>query len=161
MERRSLLDPDLAERERVIESLAAEGEVGLVRSGVVFTLDASFDGIHAVGAIGFDLERDGSARMRPDEDLHGGRLSGGCGRSHNARLAVPAKTALSDMQFEAFPKDQMQNRCTRHAQIKWESGSLGACAELAGAYRQASRMLCLMQEQKRRRTTVPGQTAVP
>ena len=74
MEGRLLLDVVVGERAAVLELLAGEDEALLVRRDALLVLDFLFDVVDRVGRL--DVQRDGLARQRLDEDLRSGESSG-------------------------------------------------------------------------------------
>merc|ERR1719487_1978958 len=69
VERRLLLDVVVGERAAVLELLAGKDEALLVGRDALLVLDLGLDVVNRVGRL--DLERDGLAGQRLDEDLHG------------------------------------------------------------------------------------------
>ena len=67
MERRLLLDVVVTQRAAVLELLAREDQPLLVRRDALLVLDFLFDVVYRVAR--FDVQRDGLARQRLDEDL--------------------------------------------------------------------------------------------
>ena len=67
MERRLLLDVVVAQRAAVLELLAREDEALLVGRDALLVLDLLLDVVDRVARL--DVERDGLARERLDEDL--------------------------------------------------------------------------------------------
>ena len=68
MERRLLLDVVIGQRPAVLELLAGEDQPLLVRWDALLVLDLGIDVLDRVRS--FDLQRDGLAGQRLDEDLH-------------------------------------------------------------------------------------------
>ncbi len=74
MERRLLLDVVVAQRAAVLELLAREDEALLVGRDALLVLDLLLDVVDRVARL--DIERDGLARERLDEDLRSGIVLG-------------------------------------------------------------------------------------
>merc|ERR1719164_151932 len=68
VERRLLLDVVIRKRAAVLELLPREDEALLVRGDALLVLDLLLHVVNRVGRL--DVERDGLARQRLDEDLH-------------------------------------------------------------------------------------------
>ena len=67
MERRLLLDVVVAQRAAVLELFSGEDQPLLVRRDALLVLDFLFDVVDRVARL--DVQRDGLARQRLDEDL--------------------------------------------------------------------------------------------
>ena len=67
MERGLLLDVVVAQRAAIFQLLAGEDEALLVRRDALLVLDFLFDVVDGVARL--DVQRDGLARQRLDEDL--------------------------------------------------------------------------------------------
>ena len=74
MERGLLLDVVVAQRAAIFQLLAGEDEALLVRRDALLVLDFLFHVVDRVRRL--DVERDGLARQRLDEDLRSGESSG-------------------------------------------------------------------------------------
>ena len=87
MQRALLLDAVVRERAAVLDLLAGEDEALLVRRYALLVLDLALDALDAVR--GLDVQRDGLAGQRLDEDLGGG--AGAAGPGEDARLVGGAR----------------------------------------------------------------------
>ena len=95
MERRLLLDVVVAERAAVLELLAREDQALLVRRDALLVLDFLFDVVDGVRRL--DVQRDGLARQRLDEDLRARESSGVCRREFSSRFEKEASWAVVDV----------------------------------------------------------------
>ena len=86
MERRLLLDVVVAQRAAVLELLAREDEALLVGRDALLVLDLLLDVVDRVARL--DIERDGLARERLDEDLRSGSFWVGAFWGRGARLCT-------------------------------------------------------------------------
>ena len=90
MERRLLLDVVVRQRAAVLELFSGEDEALLVRRDALLVLDFLFDVVDGVRRL--DVQRDGLARQRLDEDL---RARGALSRGGGVMGRIWRKAALS------------------------------------------------------------------
>ena len=95
MKRGLLRDVVVTQGSTVLELLAGEDEALLVRRDALLVLDLLLHIINSVGRL--DVQRDGLARQRLDEDLRARESSGVCRREFSSRFEKEASCAIADV----------------------------------------------------------------
>ena len=141
MEGRLLLDVVVAQRAAIFQLLAREDEALLVRRDALLVLDFLFHVVDRVRRL--DVQRDGLARQRLDEDLRARESSGVCRREFSSRFEKEASCAIADVCLGiAAAASSLGDVCARAPRCTAlhgddESSALASTAVVASCSRQA------------------------